>query len=321
MSERTRRLPQNVAEISPMSEILRLIASRYLSSKPCVVIRYGDTSGRVIARPEQGTSEYNYLRSFLGSAVTPENIDYLACLIEKSVQHSDVIGLRSDLFGPNITSDIIDASDDEILARLAAVYPIRDFEVSRLGPDDAHRLAQTRAAMEKLEIPASSLLSDAWVHVSLAETGFLTTLMREAPRFSIITSTDRRAVIQKLVQAFPGKLRYFECPSYPWIERTWGADHSFIWSRWTNLVYFIEPSYPGEPLFISSGIWTKALAPAWASRGGIAIDTGSIMDYFDDVASRPAVLATRYGNPGLVPEILSLDRQLATPLSLQDFLK
>src|SRR5690606_8401855 len=112
----------------------------------CVLIRYGDTSGRVMARPRLGTPDYSYLKSFLGSSVSPEQVDFLATQIERSIISADVIGLRSDLFGPNISHDILQAPDDLIRQRLIDAYPIRDFERTRLGPDGARRLAQTRKA-------------------------------------------------------------------------------------------------------------------------------------------------------------------------------
>lgn len=284
-------------------------------------MRYGDTSGRVVARPNMGTPEYDYLKSFLGSSVTPDQVDLLAGHIERSIISADVIGLRSDLLGPDIPDYILHAPDDTILRHLNDLYPIREFERTRLRPDDCRRLAQTRKAMENLILPPDALLTDAWVHVSLAEVGFLPALMREAPQFSIITSTDRRAIVQRIAETFPKRVRYFECPCYPWVERQWGGDHAFLWHRWTSLVFSLEPSYPGEPLLISAGIWTKAIAPAWASRGGIALDIGSVMDYLEQVPSRPAVLATRYGNAETVPDDLSLATQLRNPKSLAEFLR
>ncbi|PHQ60756.1 MAG: hypothetical protein COC10_12840 [Sphingobium sp.] len=73
-------------------------------------------------------------------------------------------------------------------------------------------------------------------------------------------------------------------------------------------------------MFISAGIWTKAIGPIWASRGGIALDVGSVMDYLEKAPTRPAVLATRYGDAKMVPHALSLDAQLENPKLLADFL-
>lgn len=297
-----------------------MVAEQHRAGKSCLLLRYGDTSGRVTARPEMGTPEFDYLKSFLGTTVTPEQVDYLASHIEQSIDGADVIGLRSDLIGPDMCDHILHAPDNAIRRRLVDAYPIRDFERMRLGPDDARRLAQTRKAMEGFRLPADALLTDAWVHVSLAEIGFLSALMRHAASFSIITSVDRRGAVQQLAEAFPGRVRYFECPGYPKVERQWGGDHGFLWHRWTSLLSGIKPSYPGEPLFISAGIWTKAIGPAWASHGGIALDIGSVMDYFEQAPTRPAVLATRYGDARMVPDHLSLDAQLRNARSLDDFL-
>jgi hypothetical protein len=315
-----RRLPKTAVELAYVGEVAAFIAQRFMDSQSGLILRYGDTSGRLIARPDPGSSEYDYLKSFLGSSLTPSRVDYLADLVERSIEAADVIGLRSDLLGPDITPHILEASDADILSRLVEAYPIREFEKKTLSPDSARRLAQTRKAMELFNLPTNAILTDAWVHVSLAEAGFLAALMNEAQRFSVITSTDRRSVVQALVTAFPEKVRHFECPCYPWVERLWGGDHSYLWQRWINLVEGIEPSFPGEPLFVSAGIWTKVLGPSWAAKGGIAIDTGSVMDYLGNEASRPAVLATRYGHPALVPEILTLDGQLRKRIPLSKFL-
>jgi hypothetical protein len=315
-----RPLPTSASELSDVTKVTALIAERFRTRSPCLLLRYGDTSGRIIARPNFDTPEYEYLKSFLGTSVTPNEIDFLAEIIERSVASADVIGLRSDLLGRNITDEILQAGDGDIRQRLVDAYPIREFERTRLDPDGARRLAQTRKAMESVNLPESAILTDAWVHVSMAETGFLSALMREAPSFSIVTSTERRSVVQRLVEALPNRVRFFECPCYPWTERQWGGDHSFLWSRWTSIVSSIRPAYPGEPLLISSGIWTKAIAPAWSKQGGIALDIGSVMDYLDKAPTRSAVLATRYGDPKTVPEHLDLNFQLQRSQSLADFL-
>lgn len=273
-----------------------------------------------MARPSVGTGEYKYLKSFLGTSVTPDQVNFLANQIEQSILTADVVGLRSDLLGPNISDDLLNAPDAMIVQRLVDTYPIRDFERTRLGPDAARRLAQTRKAMESFKFSADALLSDAWIHVALAEIGFLSALMREAPSIAVVTSTDRRALVQRLTATLSGRLRYFECPSYPWVEHQWGGDHAFLWDRWTALVASVEPSYPGEPMFISAGIWTKSIAPAWAARGGIALDIGSVMDYLDNAPTRPAVLATRYGDAQTVPHHLSLDAQFENSKPFDDFL-
>lgn len=87
-----------------------------------------------------------------------------------------------------------------------------------------------------------------------------------------------------------------------------------------SLADAIVPSYPGEPMIISAGIWTKVIGPIWASRGGIALDVGSVMDYLDRAATRPAVLATRYGDARTVPDTLSLEAQLQSVKPLANFL-
>ena len=80
-----------------------------------------------------------------------------------------------------------------------------------------------------------------------------------------------------------------------------GGDHGFIWDRWQMLLDKVAPAYPGEPLLISAGIWTKPIAIAFRQRGGVALDFGSVLDYFDVAATRPAVLADRYGDAGPCP--------------------
>lgn len=315
-----RNLPYSAAELASSSEVAKLIAERFHNGKSCSLMRYGDTSGRLIARPDLGTSEYEYLKSFLGLSVTPEQVDFLAGCVERSIVSADVIGLRSDLLGQDISAHILHAPDDAIRRRLVATYPIREFERTRLGPDDARRLAQTRKAMEAFVLPEGALLTDAWVHVSLAEAGFLSALMFDASSFALVTSADRRAVVERIADALPNRMRYFECPCYPKAERKWGGDHAFLWQRWMSLADAIVPSYPGEPMIISAGIWTKVIGPIWASRGGIALDVGSVMDYLDRAATRPAVLATRYGDARTVPDTLSLEAQLQSVKPLANFL-
>lgn len=58
----------------------------------------------------------------------------------------------------------------------------------------------------------------------------------------------------------------------------------------------------------------------WRERNGLALDFGSVMDYFAGVPSRPAVLATKYEDPRKVPEELAIEQQLKRADRLEDFL-
>lgn len=316
-------LPTAARELRHATGIARFLAERFLAGRSALVLRYGDTGGRIMARPSVDTPEYAYLKNFLGNSVTPDQVDWMAKRIEQSVGAADVIGLRSDLLGPEmIPDDFFTAPRETLRQRLCALYPIRAIEQGNLSPDDALRLGQTRRAMEAMPLPADALLTDAWIHVSLAENGFLSALMRHAPSIGIITSATarNREVMRRLHGALGERVRLYECPAYPTQERSWGGDHAWLWSRWQTLVSGISPAFPGEPLLISAGIWTKVIGPAWARAGGIAIDAGSIMDYFAGNASRPAVLATRFGTPDQVPAALGLDNQLARRERIEDFL-
>ena len=104
------------------------------------------------------------------------------------------------------------------------------------------------------------------------------------------------------------------------IERQWGGGDKYLWKRWNGLIDSLKPSYPGEPIFMSAGIWTKMIGPVWASLGGIALDIGSVMDYFKGDPKRPAVLATRYGKFNTVPDRLSVEKQLETNRALEKFI-
>lgn len=316
-------LPTAANDLRDVAEIARFLAERFLAGRPALLLRYGDTGGRIMARPPIGSPEYGYLRKFLGKSVTPDQVEWIAKRIEHSVGEADVIGLRSDLLGPEmIPDDFFTAPRETLRQRLCALYPIRAIEQSKLDPDGALRLGQTRRAMETMPLPDKALLTDAWIHVSLAENGFLSALMRHAPSIGIITSATarNREVMRRIHCALGERIRLYECPAYPTEERSWGGDHAWMWSRWKSLVSGISPAFPGEPLLISAGIWTKVIGPAWARAGGIAIDAGSVMDYFAGNASRPAVLATRFGVPDHVPQILSLDNQLARRELIEDFL-
>lgn len=316
-------LPTAASELLNGAEIARFLAERFLAGRSALLLRYGDTGGRIMARPPIGTPEYEYLRRFLGKSVTPDQVEWLAKRIEHSVSEADVIGLRSDLLGPElIPDDFFTAPRWTLRRKLCGLYPIRAIERRKLDPDGALRLGQTRRAMETMALPVEALLTDAWVHVSLAENGFLSALMRHAPSIGIITSgtAHNRQVMRQISDALGARMRFYECPAYPSEERSWGGDHAWMWWRWQALVRDISPAYPGEPLLISAGIWTKVIGPAWARAGGIAIDAGSVMDYFAGNASRPAVLAARYGTPKQVPRSLELGKQLVRRELIEDFL-
>jgi hypothetical protein len=312
-------LPRSQEDLASPQQVACFLATRHLAGKPAILLRYGDTGGRIMARPNFGTPEFAYLRNYLGSDVSPEQVEWMAQKIEESINCADVIGVRSDLIGPNLPDDVLSGPPEEVLHRLADLYPLRAYERTSLRPDDAKRLAETRKSMERLPIPEAALVTDAWIHVGLAEIGFFSSLFRNTVSIAVCTSSKSRPVLQTLAAVLRNRVRLFECPEYPARERQWAGDHGFIWGRWQGLVEHMRPAYPGEPLLVCAGIWTKVIAPEWARRGGIAIDSGSVMDYFSLEASRPAVLATRYLDAKTVPVELSIERQLERKETLQSF--
>jgi len=174
--------------------------------------------------------------------------------------------------------------------------------------------------MERFVYPSHAFFTDAWIHLGLADIGFISMLLRQSPAISIVTSATRRPVLERLAIALQGRLRVFDCPAYPAEEARWGGNHDYLWQRWLSLIDNLCPVQQGEILLISAGIWTKVIGPVWRERNGIAIDLGSVMDYFALVPSRPAVLATKYNDSSKVPEDLSIESQLQRTERLEDFL-
>lgn len=237
----------------------------------------------------------------------------------KAARHSEIIGLRSDLLGPDLPKGFLDLPDDRIGCELCSLYPIREVEKRAMTPEKARRLAETRLAIESFPTRPDTIFTNAWMHVDLAEAGFISAVLNGAGSVAIVTSSVRKNVVGQLASKMGQRLRYFECPAYPWEDRESGGNHAHIWRRWQDLLAYIEPSRPGQPLLISAGIWTKAVATVFRDRGGVAIDLGSVMDYLDGAATRPPVLATYYGNPKLVPNHLKLEGILSREKRLEDF--
>ena len=313
-------LPRSPSDLISPRGVAQFLARRILDQQPALLLRYGDTGASILTRPREDSDAFDYVRQFLGASVTVRQVDWLADRIEASVRAADVIGLRSDLLGPNLPADFLSLADDAVLPQLASLYPLRPVDRTSLNPADARRLAETRKAMERLPYPPQALFADAWIHLGLAEIGFVSALLRQAPAVSIVTSVIRRPVLECLTVALQGRLRVFDCPAYPKEEARWGGNHDYLWQRWLSLVDNLHPVRAGEPLLISAGIWTKVIGPVWRERNGVALDFGSVMDYFARVPSRPAVLATKYEDPSNVPEELSIERQLERTDRLEDFL-
>jgi hypothetical protein len=317
---RVASLPSSPTGLSSPRDVARFLANRLQDRHPALLLRYGDTGGRILSRPRECDEAFDYVRQFLGASISIRQVDWMADQIEASVRVADVIGLRSDLLGPNLPGDFLSRADEEVLPELAKRYPLRPVDRTTLRAASARRLAETRKAMENLPFQPQALFTDAWIHLGLTEVGFVSALLRQAPAISVVTSVIRRPVLERLASAMKGRLRVFDCPAYPSEEARWGGNHDYLWQRWLALVDSLRPVCAGEPLLISAGIWTKVIGPVWRERSGVAVDFGSVIDYFAQVPSRPAVLATKYGEPGKVPEDLSVERQLVRAERLEDFL-
>ncbi|WP_143792550.1 hypothetical protein [uncultured Paracoccus sp.] len=318
--QRRRRLPMSADALLDASAVARLLSARLRDGRGAALLRFGDTGGRVLARPAPGTPGYDYLQAFLGAEVTPRQIDWLGRAILHSAAAADIVGLRSDLLGPDLPAAVLAGPDEEVLGHLSRLYPIRSYELQRIKAPAARRLAETRLAMQRFPIRADAHLTNAWIHLDLARIGFFSALLREAPSVALITSAERKPVVRRMQEMMGPRLRFYECPAYPAAEAKFGGNHDFLWARWQTLYENIRPSRPGEPLLISAGIWTKPLATIFRRRGGVAVDFGSVLDYFAGLATRPAVLADRFGTPDVVPDDLTLDGQFKRSERLADFM-
>lgn len=314
-------LPHKAAELLSSHAVAAVLAARIREKTPTALLRYGDTSGRLIARPAPEAADFQYLRRFLGQDITPERVDWLASKIESSVEQADIIGLRSDLLGPPFPRQILADDTADLLNNLVTLYPIREVEKSALKRDCAKRLSETRIAMEDMIFPKSCLFTDAWIHIGLLEVGFFSALFKEPSRLTLCTSSVRSNSIQILQEALGNRLQVFECPAYPWEESQFGRTTDTLWQRWQETITSLVPQQRGEILLIAAGIWTKVIAGKWKQQGGIAIDIGSVMDYLELAPTRPAVLATRYDTPQQVPTHFSVTAQLNNPADLDSFIQ
>lgn len=312
-------LPDSPERLADARAVASRIYHAISTGQPLCLLRYGDTGGRIMSRPTKSSASWDYIMAFLGRSVSEKQVEWLAQKLEQSAAVADIVGLRSDLLGPSLPNDALSLQGPAILEALRNAYPIRPVERHSLSPDDARRLMETRAAMEKMRFSASAIFTNAWSHVDLLEIGFVSAMLKEVPVVGLVTSFTRKPVVARMAGLMQERLRYFECPAYPSEERQFGADHPHLWHRWESLINTISPEFPGQPLLISAGIWTKPLAVAWRSRGGVAIDFGSALDYLDGAATRPSVLGHRYGNAHHVPISLTLVAQFARNEPLSSF--
>lgn len=312
-------LPDSAEQLADARTVARRIYHAIRTGQPLCLLRFGDTGGRILSRPTKDSTSWDYIMAFLGRSVSEHQVEWLAQKIEQSAAVADIVGLRSDLLGPRLPDNALSLQGSAILETLRDTYPIRPVESHSLLPDDARRLMETRAAMERMRFSADAVFTNAWSHVDLLEIGFVSAMLKEVRVAGLVTSSTRKPLVARIAGLMQDRLRYFECPAYPSEERQFGADHAHLWHRWESLFDTIAPEFPGQPLLISAGIWTKPLAVAWRSRGGVAVDFGSALDYLDGAATRPSVLGHRYGNAHHVPTSLTLVAQFARTEPLSSF--
>ena len=130
-------IPSDAGALLDGDAVARLLAGAMSRGEGACLLRYGDTGGRILARPETGTPAWAYLQAFLGRDITPDQVDWLARRIEESAMKADIVGLRSDLLGPLMPESFPRLPDDQIVAELVRLYPIRRYERGVLSPDDA----------------------------------------------------------------------------------------------------------------------------------------------------------------------------------------
>lgn len=262
--------------------------------QPFSLVRIGDGEGVAMSIGESSwLPDLRYLQSHWGGdRVTLGAVNRVRDDLRHALRGADVVGVRPDLVGVAAPDDVLDRSPGEITDFVRAEFALRAEERENLSAAGARRLALLHDESVKFEWDPQQQFCSQWIHWELLASGALVEILAGLDEVGIVTGKADLPTL--LADRFDCRVRSVLVPDKFVDTRQAGAH---VPDRYDEIRPELDVP-AGTLVLVGAGIPGKAYCQWIKEAGGVAVDVGSVMDAWVGAASRPRVLASRFGVPG-----------------------
>jgi hypothetical protein len=293
------------------SATIELVRSAVTAAEPFSLIRLGDGEGVVLSLGDDlWLEDLSYLHGHWGTnGVTLGSVAEVKRGLESAIQGADVIGLRPDILGVSLPSDLLGRSGNEVREFVTSSFHLRGEEREKLSPLGARRLALLHRELSRVNWSAHQRFCSAWIHWELLASGALDRILEEVSHVGLVTS--RPELEAMVADRFDSRTRAVVVPD-KFVEAPEAGRH--VPDRYMTVRS--ELTFPeGTLVLVGAGIPGKVYCQWLKEAGCVAIDVGAVFDAWVGKASRPRVLESRF-NVALGDRVPA-ELQLRPPISAQ----
>ncbi len=223
------------------------------------LIRFGDGEGTILGKDQNSSKEdiNKIIDIHFGDELDNDDIEFIKKELKLSFDNADVLGI------PSYNRSIKTNSLGRIQRGIISVYSY------------IQRYSRTKAKF-----------CQANIHIELYKSDFFSRLAAESGKITLITCRTELPAILKEKYTF-SEVKLYEIPT----ESKYGQK-DLIGKHYPDYYESIRSSLsvePGEVFLIAAGLLGKSYCNLVKSKGGIAIDIGSIADAWCGINSRPYI--------------------------------
>ena len=158
------------------------------SKQPFSFIRLGDGEGALLDFDEQCSLEdIEYLSEHVGKKATIEQLSILKSNLEKTIDNTNIIGIRDDVLDVSFDEGLLKQNDEQIfLAAFKQAFTLRATELN-ICYSDARRIAKLYKAIKNNAYSRQKLCTQ-WIPFDYFLSGALTNLLERAGEIGVITA-------------------------------------------------------------------------------------------------------------------------------------
>ena len=283
---------------------------------PFSFIRLGDGEGVLLSLSAfSQTIDFDYMAKHFGTlSNTLSTLGPLREQMKDSMHSADIIGMRSDIVDVSFNFSEKEFNSPLFQNRFRKAFRLRPAE-HMLPKESIRRIALLHDALKKFYYSKSTQFTSAWLHFDLILSGVLYRLLASQKKIGIITcypqlSSRLQELFGLRVDCYtvPPEFSAFSCPKlelhYP--------------DRFFKIKSELRVVSPGMLFIVGAGICGKIYCNWIKSRGGIALDLGSVFDSWMGRCTRQTVYEDKlpaFYSVNKVPAPLLLNRDNINSMS------
>ena len=278
--------------VQPVDKINDFIIEHLSDRKPFSLVRLGDGEGVLLSLSENSQiGDFQYLaQHFGGYGIRLHQLLLLKKMLTTSISKADVVGIRDDILEVGFADHFFDLPPKPFIEKFRKYFT----HCKKGMPySPARRIALLHQALTQIAFRPEQKYSSCWIHFDLHLSGHIFHILSREKRIGLITS--KPSVTQKLSELFESNIQLHEIPEKFEADR-YALSGAHFPRRFFQLKNEIKVEFEGMLFLVAAGLCGKIYCEWIRNEGGIAIDTGALLDAWVGIASRPAFFSTRFNN-------------------------